>query len=317
MALPFLFEPTGGTMNRSRPRLERALLPFLVCLLGSGSHSCDRPPQRAGSSPTAAGVTKRPAPARSFSAEVVMRDGTKIAAGDVKRVSMQGKVAESFRSLVVNTGEVNVVVPFETIAKASFEERGSLGGAEKLPWLHATVRLGDGSVLQGELVPYELEWQTSLGKVGFDPARYWHGSGDPSIASLTFNQKAEASSAFVGHGSGSVVVHRAGGGEMVLEESALMDEEDKYARSLPLQTSTGAFQVEWSRIATIVPKDPIVDLNHYQPEAAPLTVTLKDGQSARGLSAAVIEGAAWFGHYKLQVWLSLFRNSYAKLEVRS
>jgi len=216
------------------------------------------------------------------------------------------------KSMLLNMGPVLLELPLEIIKSISFK-------AEDQYHAHATVTLGDGSVVEGRTWGDEsFHGQTNLGTFSVEPS---------GLTSVSFAHKAEATSTFVPRGKHSAVVHTKDGGQIVLTGAAFV--RDIYAGNpgcfdhtepgdtFQFRTGDAEYGIEWNKVAAIVLGDRNIDYLGWN-----CAVTLRDGQTKKGVllgSDPRIEGAASYGgSYKLQttVWVEPQINSWAKLEFR-
>jgi len=273
---------------------------FLACTVNSGSSQ----------SPAAS--------KRSFSAEVVSADGTKMLVKSLvcarNHASAPGvydtaavtraPVAETVtkhRSIQVQMGPVILELPFEIVKSIVQKREGEFGD---YPFAHATITLGDGSVIKG-LTFEDFEGRTDLGDFSIKTH---------SVASVSFTHKPEAAPAFAPRGTHSMVVHKADGSQVVLTGATFVT--DVYGReglwdrdapigTLPFSTEDGAkYSVEWSNVAAIVREY----VNNSKMQRHRWTLTLRSGQTRAGFVGdnERIEGAeSLVGGYKLRATVPL------------
>lgn len=296
---------------------------FLGCAANSGSQS-------------------RPAASeRSFSAEVVSTDGTKTlvnslvcarghqsSADAIQAATLRGGLlahkVTKHRSIQVQMGPVILELPFEIIRSIAQKRENPYAHVQ---FAHATITLGDGSVIKG-LTFEDFLGQTDLGDFSIEI---------DSVASVSFTHQPQAGPVFAPRGAHSMVVDKTDGSQVVLTGATFVTDvygkDGLWDREAPIgtfgfSTEDGAkYSVEWNKVAAIVREY----VNNSEMRRYRWTLTLRSGQTRAGFVGdnERIEGVTSFvGGYKLRATVPLQpRNEfvlnvkeepaeYAKIELR-
>jgi hypothetical protein len=282
-----------------------------------------------------------PASKQSFSAEIVSTDGAKTlvnslvctrnheSSADVTQAArLNGRpVAETVtkhRSIHVQMGPVILELPFEII-KSIVQKRENQYA--HVPFAHATIILGDGSVIKG-LTFEDFQGQTDLGDFSMPI---------DSVASVSFTHQPQAAQAFAPRGTHSMVVHRTDGSQVALTGATFVKDvygkDGLWDRDAPIGTfgfsteDDAKYSVEWINVAAIVREY----VSNSKMQGDRWVLTLRSGQTQAGFVGdnERIEGAASFvGGYKLRATVPLQPRrefvlevkeepaAYAKLELR-
>lgn len=264
---------------------------------------------------------------RSFSAEIVTREGAKLSARALTRIYYSyamGSIIYAgepevtttrYASLEIETDTVDVTVPFEIIRTVRFEQRYRSDG--RMDGTYVIVSLGDGSVVEGWTWSDMFECDTDPGKTEIKAM---------NLETLTFSHKAEVAWAFRPHGRRQLVIHSRNGGEIVLEGVELLKNRhnrnfcflgNDYAPALNIESGGAKYGIPLNKIVAITAKT--VERGH-------VNLVLRDSQTIEGFPAgppvnevSQIVGAIAFRHYKLRavayLW-DLWDRSCSKLEFR-
>jgi len=174
-------------------------------------------------------------------------------------------------------------VPFEIVRRVELELRDS-DEWNLNPYLLATVTLGDGSEVAGELGGH-FSGTGALGETSFRVD--WNGYDDTGLRSISFEHEAAAEYRAPGWGDGRVVVHGLDGSTVALEGAALVEPVtnrndvrvgERPGGELDFETGGAMVRVPWSRIAGVRPKDPAQRFD--RPDR--LVLTSRDGAETEG-----------------------------------
>jgi hypothetical protein len=205
--------------------------------------------------------------------------------------------------LGVYAAPLGLRLPFRIVQDVQIEKKGAEDYDQGMP---AVITLGDGSAVKGRTYS-DFAGQAPIGD--FDIAL-------EKVASIAFNHKADAASSFVPHGRHTAIIHKADGGQVVLEGATFMgDHFDKdgdylgesYVDTVDFESGGATFKIAWSKIAAVAFKK--------RGDKPPLSITMRDGQTVEGqavcslLSTSDIDGAiSYAGHYKVEATYSLCRS---------